>query len=197
MRLTLASKSEIRATLLRNALVPFEVQTVPVDEEMIKESLRAEGAKARDIADALAEIKAQRVSDKGISGMVLGCDQVLEFQGEIFSKPTDPEDVKSQLRRLGGNTHKLISAAVIVEDGRPVWRAISEARLTMRATNDAFLDGYIARNWDSIRHSVGGYKIEEEGARLFVQIFGDSFTVQGLPLLQLLQYLITRGEIEG
>lgn len=197
MSLILASKSEIRATLLRNAGVPFEIRTAPVDEAMVKEALLGEGARPRDIADTLAEMKAQRVADKGERGMVLGSDQVLDLKGVMFSKPRDKAEACDQLRQLSGTMHKLISAMVIVEDGRPVWRHVSEARLTMRVISDAYLIDYVDRNWDSIRHSVGAYKLEQEGARLFTQIIGDSFTVMGLPLLPLLQYLITRGVIEG
>lgn len=197
MSLILASKSEIRAALLRNAVVPFDVIVRPIDEAMIKEALLAESARPRDIADTLAEMKAQRVADTGIAGMVLGSDQVLDLKGTLFSKPRDQGEARDQLRALSGRMHKLISAMVIVEDGRPVWRHISEARLTMREISEDYLTDYVERNWESIRHSVGGYKLEEEGARLFTQIIGDSFTVMGLPLLPLLQYLITRGVIKG
>ena len=195
--LILASGSSIRLQLLQNAGVPVEVRKAPVDEEMIKAALLAEEAKPRDIADTLAELKARRVSEKGVPGLILGCDQVLELKGEMFSKPESPEDCMDQLRRLSGQTHKLLSAAVIVEDGKPIWRFIGEVRLTMRQIHEAYLHDYVTRNWDSIRWSVGGYKIEEEGARLFHRIDGDTFTVQGLPLLPLLGYLVTKGVIAG
>jgi septum formation protein len=195
--LILASTSTIRRTLLENAGVPVSVVRAPVDEDTIKAALQAEGAKPRDIADALAEMKAARVAEKGHGGFVLGCDQVLEIGGTLLSKPRTPEEALEQLRQLAGKDHRLLSAAVIFEDGQPVWRCVGEATLTMRTPSDEYLQAYVARNWDSIRWSVGGYKVEEEGARLFYRIVGDSFTVMGLPLLSILAYLTTRGVIDG
>lgn len=193
----LASGSVIRAQLLRNAGVPFEVRPARVDEEMAKQALLAEGARPRDIADALAEMKAARTSAKHPGALVLGCDQVLDHGGTLMSKPQDMEEARTQLRALRGQRHQLLSACVIYEDGRPVWRHVGVVRLAMRAFSDAYLDGYLERNWDSIRHSVGGYKLEEEGVRLFSSIQGDYFTVLGLPLLEVLNYLTTRGVLEA
>lgn len=191
--LVLASGSETRARLLRNAGVRFEVVPARVDEEAMKAALLAEAAAPRDIADALAEMKARRVGDKRPESLVLGADQVLEIDRQLLSKPESPEDAKAQIRSLSGRTHRLLSAAVLYEDGKPVWRHVGVARLTMRDISDAYLDDYVARNWDEIRHSVGGYQIEAEGVRLFSRIEGDTFTVQGLPLLELLSYLALRG----
>lgn len=195
--LILASGSDIRAQLLRNAGVPFDVKVARVDEETIKASLCAEGAKPRDVADALAEMKARKVADQSPSAMVLGCDQVLDISGEILSKPTSRQEAFDHLQMLSGKTHKLISAAVIYEDQKPVWRSVGEVRLTMRQLGEDYLNAYLDRNWDSIRFSVGSYKLEEEGVRLFSAIQGDYFTVLGLPLIQILSYLTTRGVIEG
>lgn len=195
--LILASKSTIRLQLLQNAGVPVEVISAPIDEQMIKAALLSEDAKPRDIADTLAEMKAKRVADKGVTGMVLGCDQVLEMDRTMMSKPTNPGEALHQLKTLRGKTHKLLSAAVLIEDGRPVWRFIGEARLSMADRSDSYLEAYVTRNWESIRHSVGAYKLEEEGARLFQRVDGDYFTVLGLPLLPLLGYLTTRGVIDG
>lgn len=192
----LASGSEIRATLLRNAAVSFEVQTARVDEDMIRKSLEAEQASPRDIADTLAEMKARRVSQKFPHALVIGCDQVLDYRGEVFSKPISVQDARDQLQRLRNDRHALLSAVVICQGGQPIWRHVGQVRLQMRDFTDAYLDSYLDRNWHSIRHSVGGYKLEEEGVRLFSKIDGDYFTVLGLPLLELLAYLTTQGELE-
>ncbi|MGJ8612124.1 MAG: Maf family protein [Octadecabacter sp.] len=191
----LASTSEIRARLLRNSGVNFEIIKSRIDEDSVKMALEAEGATARDVADTLAEMKARKVAEKGSGGLVIGCDQVLSFKGAVLSKPKAKEDARDQLMALRGETHQLLSAAVIYEDLKPVWRHVGVARLAMRDFSDAYLDDYLDRNWDSIRWSVGGYKIEEEGIRLFRMVQGDTFTIQGLPLLELLSYLTLRGTL--
>ncbi|MFL4469377.1 nucleoside triphosphate pyrophosphatase [Tateyamaria armeniaca] len=193
----LASGSAIRAQLLRNAGVDFDVQVARIDEAAIKDSLLAEAAPPRDIADALAEMKARKVADKNPEAMVIGCDQVLAFDNGILSKPSSPEDAANQLRRMRGQQHMLLSAAVIYSEGKPIWRHIGQVRLRMRDVSDEYLDGYISRNWDDIRHSVGAYQLEGEGVRLFHSINGDYFHVLGLPLLELLAFLTLRGVIEG
>lgn len=191
----LASASEIRATLLRNAGLNVEVSPARIDEDAIKLALQAEDAPPRDIADTLAEMKARKVSFGRPDALVLGCDQVLQIDKECLSKPTSQEDAVAQLRRLRGKTHKLLSAAVLYNAGEPQWRFVGEVRLTMHTLSDGFIEDYVARNWDSIRYSVGGYKLEEEGARLFSRVNGDYFTVLGLPLLDLLSYLSLRGDL--
>jgi septum formation protein len=193
--LILASGSEIRAQLLSKANLGYDVVKPRVDEDMIRRSLQAEGASPRDVADALAEAKARKVSLKRPEAIVLGCDQVLDFQGTIFSKPESVEDARNQLLMLRGNRHMLLSAAVIYQNGEPLWRFVGVVRLFMRQFSDAFLDDYLTRNFDSIRHSVGGYKLEEEGVRLFEKIDGDYFTVLGMPLVEILSYLTLRGDL--
>ncbi len=193
--LILASGSEIRATLLRNAGLDIEIAPARIDEEAIKAAMLADGARPRDIADALAEHKARRISAKHPDAFVLGCDQVADLMGKLLSKPETPDEARDQLFDLSHHTHKLLSAAVIYHAGQPIWRHVGVVRLTMRALSAAYIADYVERNWDSIRHSVGGYKLEEEGVRLFSRIDGDYFTVLGLPLTELLSYLIDRGEI--
>lgn len=195
MRLILASASPIRATLLRNAGLDPEVRPARIDEAAIRAALEAEGAEPRALADALAEMKARRVSDGAPGMIVLGCDQVLALGGRVFSKPATPGEALSQLRALSGRTHSLLSAVVACRDGAPVWRHVGTARLTMRDLSDSYLKDYVERNWHSIRESVGAYKLEEEGVRLFSRIEGDHFTILGLPLIELLTWLAVRGDI--
>lgn len=167
-----------------------------VDEEAIRTALLSDNAPPRDIADSLAEMKARRISDKNPGAMVIGCDQVLDFQGTLLSKPGSQDVALRQLKEMRGNRHMLLSAAVICQDGRPIWRHVGQVRLRMRECSDAYLSGYVSRNWDSIRHAVGAYKLEEEGVRLFTTIDGDYFNVLGMPLLELLNFLVLRGVIE-
>lgn len=195
MAFVLASTSLIRLQLLRSAGLEVEPVAPRVDEETARVSLLAEAAKPRDVADALAEMKARKVADRRPADLVLGCDQVLEFEGAIFAKPESPDQALEQLRRLRGKSHRLLSAIVAYENAEPVWRHVAEARLTMHDLTDSYIDAYLERNWDSVRHSVGCYKIEEEGVRLFSAIVGDHFTILGLPLLPLLAWLGTRGMI--
>ena len=194
--IVLASGSEIRATLLRNAGVPFDVALARIDEEAIRHALQAEDATPRDVADTLAELKAQKVAAKHPQALVIGCDQVLSFGNTILSKPQDIDDARQQLKMLRDQKHQLLSAAVIYAEGKPVWRHVGVVRLTMRGFSDTYLEDYLSRNWESVQHAVGCYKLEEEGVRLFSKIEGDYFNVLGLPLLELLSYLTLRGTLE-
>ncbi|MCB6177992.1 Maf family protein [Rhodobacter sp. Har01] len=193
--LILASASETRAALLRAAGLDVTTHPARIDEEQARQALLAEDASPRDIADALAEMKARKVAERFPEGLVLGCDQILEQKGRVYAKPESLDEARAQLTALRGRTHKLLSAAVLYDQGQPVWRTITDAHLTMRAFSDTYLDAYLGRNWETIRHSVGGYRLEEEGVRLFSHISGDHFTILGLPLIPLLSYLGQRGII--
>lgn len=195
--LILASASTIRATLLRSAGLEIEVRPARIDEENLRESLLAEGASAHDLADALAEHKALKIAARDPAALVLGCDQILECEGQLYAKPASPEDAIAQLTALRGKTHRLQTAAVLCAGGEPVWRHVATPRLTMRDFSDAYRDAYVARHWDDIRHCVGCYQIEGPGIRLFQKIEGDLFSVQGLPLLELLAILTQRKDIDG
>lgn len=193
----LATGSQIRQTMLANAGVEFSSTVARIDEESIKASLLAEQANPRDIADTLAEYKTRRIAEKNPEALVIGCDQVLEFERSILAKPKTPDEAVQQLTAMSGNTHKLLSATVIYEDAKPVWRTVGQVRLTMRTLSPVYIDAYVARNWDEIQYCVGGYQLEAEGARLFARVDGDYFTVLGLPLLDVLGYLTMSGALDG
>lgn len=196
VQIVLASGSEIRAQMLRRAGVPFRVEVPRVDEESVRSALEAEMARPADIAGALAELKASRIAHRNPEALVLGCDQVLEFDGRILAKPASPEEARDQISAMAGKQHALLSAAVVFDQGQPVWRHVGKVRLRMRQLSARFIVEYVDRNWESIRHAVGGYKLEEEGVRLFSAIEGDHFNVMGMPLIELLNYLALRGVIE-
>lgn len=197
VQIVLASASEIRSALLQRAGVSIAILPARVDEQTIRMTLLQSGVPPRDVADALAEAKARKISAKQPGALVLGCDQVLEFQGKLLSKPTGREDAVDQIAAMSGKRHHLHTAAVICEGGQPVWRRTGTVELHMRPISSEYLREYVDRNWESIRHSVGGYKLEEEGVRLFSAIEGDYFHVLGMPLLEILDYLTTRGVLKS
>ena len=192
--LTLASTSAIRKHILSQAGVEFEAVGSGVDEDAVKEAMRAEGASPRNQADKLAELKAVKVSQKR-SGFVLGCDQILAFEGRSFDKAETLEEAFQRLSELRGKTHSLECAAVIAKDGQVIWRLVTSPKLTMRVFSDAFLRDYLKAYGDAALSSIGCYQFEGPGAQLFDRVEGDFFSILGLPLLEVLAFLRLHGEL--
>lgn len=193
--LVLASGSKIRAALLRNAGLAIRVVPSEVDERAAEEPLLESGASPEDIAMVLAEAKALDVGERAKTSLVVGADQVLDFEGERLTKPVDMEQARRQLLRLSGRTHLLHSAVVLVQGGDTVWRHVATARLTMRVLSPEFIGWYLAQVGDAALSSVGGYQLESVGLQLFDRIEGDYFTILGLPMLPLLARLREIGTI--
>ena len=192
--IVLASKRAARRAVLEGAGVSFEVAVAGVDEDAVKTSLTAEGASPRDIADALAELKAIRVS-RGRREFVIGSDQTLDLDGQLYDKADSVEAARERLKLLRGKTHRLHSAVVVAKEGAPIWREVVTASLTMREFSDAFLEAYLASEGPHALGSVGCYRLEGPGAQLFAKIEGDYFGILGLPLMGLLDLLRRHGEL--
>lgn len=191
MKLILASQSASRRAMLEAAGVPFEAQPAMVDEDAAKASLGA--IAPRDLADALAELKALKVSHRNPQALVLGSDSLAVLEdGTILSKPRDREEAAKHLEMMSGKRHDLVSAAVIAEAGRPVWRHVDRARMFVRPLSDSFIEAYLDAEWPEISGCVGCYRIEGPGVQLFSRVEGSQFTVLGMPLLPLLGYLRER-----
>jgi septum formation protein len=189
--LLLASQSASRRAMLAAAGVSFDATAAGVDEDAAKASLA--GAKPRDLADALAELKAVKVSLRHPGRLVLGSDSVVALaDGSLLDKPDSREQAAEHLARMSGTTHDSWSAAVIAEGGRPVWRHVEAARMHVRPLSPAFIQSYLDLEWPAIAGCVGCYRIEGPGAQLFTRIQGSQFTVLGLPLLNVLDYLRIR-----
>lgn len=193
--LILASTSAVRRKVLANAGVPFDAVGSGVDEEVLKAD--HPDASPADLAILLARAKAEAVSVLRPDAFVLGCDQVLELDGELFDKPADVDEAHIRLRRLSGRTHRLISAAVISRGGERVWQCVDTADLVMRPLGDTYIESYLTREGEAALSSVGAYRLEGLGAQLFERIRGDHFTILGLPLLPLLAQLRTLGIIDA
>ncbi len=191
--LVLASKSAIRARLLTGAGLRFQVSPPALDEAAIKQSLKADGADARAVAETLAEMKACKVSLSRPEALVIGADQVLECNRRLYDKPADIDQARVQLRELRGERHRLHTAAVVARAGQPIWRQLSTPTLTMRAFGDGFLEQYLAETGTGITLSVGAYQLEGLGIQLFSAIEGDYFSILGLPLLPLIGFLRQHG----
>lgn len=198
-RIILASGSAIRRQILDGAGLDYEVIVRPVDEAAIKDAMLAENSRLHDIADALAEAKALRVSRQE-PGLVIGADQIMVMENEagekqLFDKPKDLVEARERLLLMRGKMHELIGAVVICENGAPVWRHMCRTKLWVREFSDEFLNWYIKTEGDALTKSVGAYRFEGPGAQLFEKVEGGFFAILGLDLLPVLDYLRTRGVI--
>ncbi|MBE9554895.1 MAG: Maf family protein [Proteobacteria bacterium] len=194
-KVILASGSRPRARMLASAGVPFTASAASVDEGTIKKSMQATGADIADVTELLAATKAQQVSRNHEDSLVIGADQMLACDGEWFDKPMNLLAARNQLEKLRGRTHELISAVCVVRDGGVLWHHIDRARITMRPFSEAFIDQYIEKMGENICATVGGYELEGLGVQLFSRIEGDCFTILGMPLLPLLDFLRGHGVI--
>jgi septum formation protein len=197
LQIVLASSSSIRSQLLNNAGVVHEVLSPLIDEDLVKIAMLAEESQHRDIANTLADMKARKVNIQRPKSFVLGCDQVLSFEGSLHSKPENKQNLERQLREMSGKTHKLFSAAVIYKDLQPIWRHVGVVKLSMGALSNSFIKKYVENNWDTVKFCVGGYEIEHKGAQLFEKIEGDFFCILGMPLLEVMSFLKLRGILES
>ena len=185
----LASQSPARRRLLAAAGVTFEADSPRVDEEEVKRSLRAAGAKPEQAAEQLAELKALKVSQRYPGALVIGADQLLVCDGAWFDKPADRAAALAQLEALQGRMHRLVTSLVVARDGQRLWHHQEAPRITLRQLERAQLERYLEAAGEAVLSSVGAYHLEGLGAQLMLKVEGDHFTVQGLPLLPLLEFL--------
>ena len=182
--------------MLRRAGVELVADAPAVDEAEVKSALKADGATAADAAETLAELKAMQVSRRHPGALVIGADQLLQCGDVWFDKPADSDHARAQLFALRGKTHVLISSAAGVRDGARLWHHTDQARLTMRNFSESFLDTYLEAE-PGVSGSVGAYRLEGLGAQLFHTVDGDFFTILGLPLLPVLDWLRARGVLQA
>lgn len=195
MTFILASASSSRARILREARVPFIALPADIDERALKATLLKQNKTVQEVAKVLAAAKAIQVSKLRPNALVLGADQVLEFDGELLSKCADLAEARALLLRLRGRGHRLISALALAEAGKVIWTHSETANLTMRAFSDAFLADYLSTEGSVLLDGVGCYRLETMGAQLFERVEGDYFSILGLPLQPLLAELRLKGVI--
>lgn len=188
----LASGSQIRRQILDGAGVDYSVKISRLDEAAIKISMLEQGAHPHDIAEALAKAKAMKISREA-HGLIIGADQVMVMDGRLYDKPKDLAEARRRLLAMRGKAHYLMGAVVICENGQPIWRHRSKTTLHVRDFSPEFLDEYISLEGEGLLHTVGAYKFEGRGAQLFSKVEGDFFSILGLSLLPVLDYLRIRG----
>ena len=185
----LASKSEVRKIILEKNNISCLVKPSNVDEDPVKESLIKEGASPEIISKNLAELKANKVSQKIEQNLVLGADSVIDLNGELISKPENREDAFTILKRLNGKQHHLISSVCISKNGSMIWNYTDKAKLTMKKMSDKDLKDYLSKISDKMLYAYNVYQIEGEGRSLFAEIEGDENTIMGLPIKKIKDYL--------
>jgi septum formation protein len=196
-KIVLASQSIHRKTLMENAGLNFTCQPADIDERTIELAIKDTGATPKELALILASAKALDVSQKIPGAYVIGSDQTLSVNDELFHKPEDMEAARRTLLKLSGQTHTLNSGVSIAKDGETIWQHVSIAELTMRELSPEFVGRHLSRAGEQILTSVGAYQLEKEGVQLFDKIEGDFFTNVGLPMLPLLAQLRELNVIEG
>ena len=188
-KIILASKSKVRKKILDKNNILNEVKPSNIDEEVIKKSLLKEKASPEIISKNLAEIKANKVSAKNNSDLVLGADSVIDLNGELISKPNNRSEALSILKKLSGRKHYLISSVCISLNGCMIWNYTDKAVLTMKRLSEEELTSYLAKISDKALYSYNVYQIEGEGRKLFSNIEGDENTIMGLPINKIKKYL--------
>ena len=188
-KIILASKSGVRKKILEENKIKCIVQPSNVDEDSVKNSLLKENATPEIISKNLAELKANKISQKSDGSLVLGADSVIDFKGKIISKPTSRKEALEILRDLNGQTHQLISSVCISQNGSMIWNYTDKASLTMKQMNEDELIGYLAKISDEALYAYNVYQIEGEGRSLFSKIDGDDNTIMGLPVKKIKEYL--------
>ena len=181
--------------MLAHAGIDVAVMPASVDEAAVKAEARKQGCPAAALTLRLAAMKAMRVAMRRPGALVIGADQLLEHDGAWFDKPRDLDDAAAHIRRLRGQSHDLITTACCVRGGRLAWHYTATPRLVMRDVTDAFIGDYVAREGEALLSCVGAYRLEGLGVQLFERIEGDFFTIMGLPLLPLLEFLRQQGVI--
>jgi len=185
----LASKSQIRRNILKKNNINCFVKPSNVDEEPVKASLIKEGASPEMISKNLAELKANKVSQKMDKDLVLGADSVIDLNGELISKPENRKEALEILKKLNGKKHDLISSVCISKNGSMIWNYTDKAELTMKEMSDGDLKDYLSKISDEALYSYNVYQIEGEGKNLFEKIEGDENTIMGLPIKKIKDYL--------